>query len=98
APARAYPGLAALPFVRRQSGGAALVHHREVTYALALPAGPDWQPRGESWLLRMHDMIREALAGQGAKTTLCEQERQLSEVLCFLRHTPGDLLIGAKVV
>src|ERR671938_8152 len=39
------PKLAALPFVRRASGGGALVHHHEVTYALALPAGPPWQSR-----------------------------------------------------
>jgi lipoate-protein ligase A len=31
-------GLAHLAWVRRASGGAALVHHHEVTYALALPA------------------------------------------------------------
>src|SRR4051812_16012691 len=39
------PLLASLPFVRRASGGATLVHDREVTYALALPAGPPWQSR-----------------------------------------------------
>jgi len=31
------PLLARLPFVRRPTGGATLVHHHEVTYALALP-------------------------------------------------------------
>src|SRR5205814_9219218 len=35
--------LTGLPYVRRPSGGATLVHHHEVTYALALPAGPPWQ-------------------------------------------------------
>src|SRR2546429_99084 len=39
------PLLAPLPYVRRASGGATLVHHREVTYALALPAGAPWQTR-----------------------------------------------------
>src|SRR6516225_5136529 len=33
------PLLAQLPYVRRSTGGAALVHDREVTYSLALPAG-----------------------------------------------------------
>src|SRR5437762_6826079 len=45
------PLLVELPFVRRPSGGATLVHHHEVTYALALP--PHLQS-GEPWLRRMH--------------------------------------------
>src|SRR5262245_25975442 len=43
APARAYPGLSGLAWVRRPSGGLALVHHFEVTYTLALPPGATWQ-------------------------------------------------------
>src|SRR5437899_518235 len=42
---RADPTLSALPWVRRPSGGSALVHHHEITYALALPAGAPWQTR-----------------------------------------------------
>src|SRR5712692_4618360 len=57
------PLLAQLPFVRRPTGGEALVHHHELTYALALPAGSPWQRRGESWIQRMHGIIRIALAG-----------------------------------
>src|SRR5262245_52455292 len=37
--ARNTPPLQALPFVRRPTGGDALVHHHELTYALAVPAG-----------------------------------------------------------
>src|SRR4051812_24733304 len=37
APARARAELAALDWVRRPTGGLALVHHHEITYALALP-------------------------------------------------------------
>src|ERR687887_40477 len=48
--------LAQLPYVRRPTGGATLVHHHEVTYALGLPAGPPWQT-GEPWLRRMHGII-----------------------------------------
>jgi lipoyl(octanoyl) transferase len=97
---RSDPRLAGLPSVRRASGGAALVHDREVTYALALPAGAPWQRRGESWLWRMHRIIAAALATLGVEARACDPggERKLGEVLCFLHHTPGDLLIGpAKV-
>lgn len=91
--------LAALPWVRRPSGGEALVHDREVTYALALPPGAPWQRRGESWLWRMHAVIAEALADLGVTARPCEEGRRLGDVLCFLHQTPADLLVGgAKVV
>jgi lipoate-protein ligase A len=92
------PRLAQLPFVRRPSGGATLVHHHEMTYALALPAGLPYQDRGGSnfWLCRMHRIINEALSGFGVPSRLCpcEEERKRGEVLCFLHHTRGDLLLG----
>lgn len=89
-----------LPFVRRPTGGALLVHHHEVTYALALPAGATWQS-GEPWLRRMHGIISAAL-GQlrvpaHLHTPTAEQPR--TGILCFQHCTPGDLLIGpTKVV
>ena len=93
-PARAYPGLGQLAWVRRPSGGGALVHHREITYALALPPGPTWQPRGVSWPNRFHEIVRLALRALGAETRVADREWKRGEVLCFLHHTPGDLIIG----
>jgi lipoate-protein ligase A len=95
------PLLADLPFVRRCTGGETLVHHHELTYALALPSGSDWQPRARSWLCRMHDIITQALVSLGVYASVCctGEEMKLGEVLCFLHHTPGDLVLGgAKVV
>src|SRR5262249_44203157 len=46
--------LPGLPWVRRASGGSALVHDQELTYCLALPAGAPWQRGGESWICRFH--------------------------------------------
>jgi lipoate-protein ligase A len=92
--------VAALPFVRRPSGGATLVHHHEVTYALALPAGAPWQT-GEPWPGRMHRIIAEALAKLGvvARPHEGKAERHDGSFLCFRQFTPGDLLVGpAKVV
>jgi lipoate-protein ligase A len=93
-PARAVPLRSALPWVRRASGGTALVHHHEVTYALALPAGPPWQHRCESWLRRMHTIIGEALAACGIRTRLGLPESGKGEALCFLHQTADDLLLG----
>jgi lipoate-protein ligase A len=96
---RAYPRLSELAWVRRPSGGDALVHHLEVTYVLALPPGSPWQKRGESWLRRMHAILINALASLGILARACVEEKKIGEVLCFLHHTIGDLLIdGSKIV
>jgi lipoate-protein ligase A len=89
-------GLGELPWVRRPTGGAALVHHHELTYALALPAGPPWQHRYEAWIRQMHIVVQSALASVGIAARLCTkaEERKLGEVLCFLHQAPDDLLIG----
>jgi lipoate-protein ligase A len=69
------PQLALLPWVRRPSGGATLVHHHELTYALALPAGSPWQA-GPPWLPRMHRIIAAALAELG----LAEQIESVADM------------------
>jgi lipoate-protein ligase A len=95
-PARAEPRLASLPRVRRATGGAALVHHHDITYALALPPDFPWQRRDVSWPRLMHTALQSALATYGVGSALCPPggERKRGEVLCFLHHTPDDLLIG----
>lgn len=94
------PLLAGLPFVRRPSGGATLVHHHEVTYCLALPPSAAWQG-GASWLCRMHTLVAEALGGFGiaGKLHTPRGDEARAGALCFRHFTAGDLLIGvAKVV
>ena len=93
------PLLASLPFVRRPTGGATLVHDQELTYALALPADPAWQ-RGESWLSRMHGILARALATLDVPTPsqAAATEHPFDGLLCFQHLTQGDLLIkSAKV-
>ncbi len=95
---RAVPRLADLPVVRRASGGKALVHHHEITYALALPAGPDWQ-YGEPWLRIVHRAIAVALGWLGVAARLHEPPDLHPETpLCFLHLTAGDLLVGGAKV
>ena len=94
--------LSHLPWVRRPSGGAALIHDHELTYALALPAGRPWQT-GASWLTRMHAIIGKALEelGVGADpfSPVCAEHERFTGLLCFQHFTPCDLMIkNAKVV
>jgi lipoate-protein ligase A len=94
---QADPQVAALAYVRRPTGGAALIHHHEVTYALALPSV---RPGSSSWLARMHGVIGEALASLGVPARPFESsELESSETaLCFQRPTAGDLLLGSMKV
>ena len=95
--------LASLAWVRRASGGAAILHHspHELTYSFALPAAAATIPLGESWICRVHYAIRDCLKSIGIRTraVVCGEEQKLGEFLCFLHHTPGDLVLdGSKVV
>ena len=93
------PTLSGLPFVRRASGGATLVHHHEVTYALALPHGRPWQT-GEPWLRHMHVIIADALRDLGVESHLHEaaDDLPLQGSLCFKHFTAGDLIIGSSKI
>jgi lipoate-protein ligase A len=83
--------LTGLPFVRRPSGGKMLVHHHELTYALALPAGS----------IAMHEIIAAALGRFGIEARLgnATQCRSTESPLCFEQISCSDLVVGnAKVV
>ncbi len=93
----------AVAWVRRASGGAAILHHHphELTYSFALPANAVGPLRGENWICRVHHLLRDWLISRGipAHAVACGEEKKLGEGLCFLHHTPGDLTVnGAKVV
>jgi lipoate-protein ligase A len=91
--------LTPLPFVRRPTGGATLVHHHELTYALALPAGAPWQGQ-DSWLRRMHALIASALSELEIPARPHEpaEDEHFRGFLCFHHFARGDLVIGpAKV-
>jgi lipoate-protein ligase A len=76
--------LSRLAWVRRSTGGAAIVHHHELTYALALPSGKEWAspagPRngtngsgragtGQShWICRSHHILQRVLKGHGVES------------------------------
>ena len=95
-----FPLLRSLPLLRRATGGATLVHDQEITYALALPATPAWQPLGPRWIKQVHQIIAASLADLGIQTQLVgdHAEQKLGPFLCFLHQTPGDILYGSSKV
>ena len=97
------PLLAQLPFVRRPTGGDAIVHHWETTYALALPPGLQWQGK-EPWPQRIHGIIVLALAKFGLTAGLLDSQSlrnraRPESTLCFQHVTACDVVSGeSKIV
>jgi lipoate-protein ligase A len=79
-----------LAIVRRSTGGGAIVHHHELTYALGLPAPLVGK---EPWGCVMHRIIATALLKYGIYSDLivCGEEQKTDPFLCFHHHSAGDL-------
>lgn len=96
----ALPKLTALPYVRRPTGGLTLVHHHELTYALALPAEAQQSLKPDQWLVRLHTLLRDVLEQFGVFAQVAAFEDGSSDnPLCFHHITRGDVLLEeAKIV
>jgi lipoate-protein ligase A len=94
------PRLAALPYVRRPTGGATLVHHHELTYALALSEHVR-RALHQPWPVHVHGIVAEALRRLGVPCSLTARtdEVRREALLCFHQLTAGDVVCrGAKIV
>jgi len=96
---RCDPRLSRLPYVRRLTGGGAIVHDRELTYSLATPA---WlaPPTGELYE-RFHRAVVGELVRQGIPANLgdCRLSSERKANLCFHRTDRYAIRVyGAKVL
>jgi lipoyl(octanoyl) transferase len=85
--------------VRRPTGGRAVWHASELTYAITMPA--DRFPSLRSAYLVIHDLLREALARIGVSGSLAPPTRtaSLDAGSCFARPAGGEVLVnGRKVI
>ncbi len=96
------PPAAGLPVVRRQTGGGAILHDLELTYALVLPAGHPLV--GTSGPRRLYDHVHAAfshlLTGLSVPVRSgmpcpgrCAHD---GPFFCFERHSPYDLLADGR--
>lgn len=97
--------LRGLSVVRRATGGGAILHDREITYALILDDSISAARRGPAELYRaVHECWREVLAGDGIATELAPENFPLptprtGPFFCFEKPGRTDLLIrGRKVL
>ena len=89
-----------LPWVRRSTGGGAIVHDRELTYSLVTHL-PDERPAGPRRLIsRVHQSLVDLFKEMRIDAKICDGSETTSTepFLCFARHTAGDILIGSEKV
>jgi len=98
-----HPLLRELPWVRRKTGGGAIVHDQELTYSVLIPTRDDNPAKGHSEPLyrAIHSAFVEKLRSLGWNAELSEsctcstsEGRNTDPFLCFLRRSPVDIIIG----
>jgi lipoate-protein ligase A len=98
------PGLATLPVVRRPSGGGAILHGTDLTYAIAVCRSHPWGETAQRLYDAVHGAAVELLRGLTLSPRLVEGGEPSpvagrEPYLCFDRRSPGDVVVeGDKVL
>jgi len=101
AEARVEPTIAGVPLVRRPSGGGAIVHGTDLTYAAAVPKSHPWGGRPQLLYDALHEAMRRALRDRGIEVALWRPapatpppaDSPPDDVFfCFDRRASGDLV------
>jgi lipoate-protein ligase A len=88
--------------VRRPSGGGAILHDRELTYSLAVPAGHPLAASAETLYRQIHQSLAALLNRFAIEAEIYAAERaersRAEPFLCFERRAPGDVVVGGVKV
>lgn len=96
AEAEASAAIAGLPIVRRPSGGGALVHGTDLTYAAAVPRSHPWGGSPQALYDAMHGAMVAVLGMLGFDARLhlpSTDDPPGDALLCFARRSPGDVVV-----
>jgi len=100
--ARADPRFADAPIVRRPTGGGAIWHDREITYAVVLPSADPLADRASDLYGRINRLLCGILRDAGIDARRRGGDRDPTAprpMLCFLDRDPEDVVCrGHKVV
>jgi lipoate-protein ligase A len=98
----AHPASRLCPAVRRLTGGGTILHDRELTYSLAIPASCRWAADRDRLYSVVHRALIAALGEWKLTATIfcpCDgQTAHDAEFLCFQRRTPGDVVLGGMKI
>jgi lipoate-protein ligase A len=91
-----------LPVVRRITGGTGVVHDRDLSLSVAVPASHPWAAGIVSLYGRFLDVLEPALRSAGSRVERPQQPRQARRErspICFEDQTADTLMVdGAKAV
>jgi len=97
-----HPASAQCALVRRLSGGGAILHDRELTYALAAPKSYPLTRQAEALYLAIHETLVAALGKLGIEASINSRPSELTPAeepfLCFERRAKGDVLYGTAKI
>ena len=98
AAARIEPAIAGAPLVRRPSGGGAIVHGSDLTYAAAVPKGHPLGGRPQDFYAAFHAALVEVLDGMGVAARRCAAVEAAARggsdaFFCFDRRAEGDVVV-----
>lgn len=106
ADARDCDAIAGVPIVRRPSGGGAIVHGSDLTYAAAVPKGHPWGSSPQALYDALHGAMVDVLRDRGINARLAvpgdglpgkpSQFGASVPFLCFDRRSPGDVVVDRE--
>lgn len=94
--ARACPAVSGLPLVRRPSGGGAIVHGTDLTYAAAVPKRHAWGATPQALYDAMHAAMIDVLRDHGVVARPWHGDTNDGDdapLLCFDRRATGDVVV-----
>jgi lipoate-protein ligase A len=83
--------------VRRLTGGRAVLHHREITYAVAAPVTPGRDLKAD--YAAINTLLLAALRTMGVDAFVVPEGRRLpppGSAPCFELPAPGELIVGGR--
>ena len=91
-----------VPLVRRPTGGGAIWHDQEITYALAVPGAHPLSRRSGELYLAVHEAIADLLSGFGLDTRRRGRGTGAGQLrrpfLCFTDQDPEDIVVGSMKI
>ena len=101
--AKADPRLREAALVRRPTGGGAIWHHHEVTYAMIIPSAHPSARRGGTLYHDVHAAIARAFQEEGAAVvrrgaSISSSDDSTRPFLCFQDRDAEDLVLGGSKV